>query len=208
MPSEKYCCIYEKEFMMIHTIKETVFTNHQRLLDDWIKGKREWLPLSLFTPTVVEQQPNEYFGLSQYMKQGWLGTAFYALGNWEPDNPLYTEGRILLAQYINPNKLSLFKGLRTGVTSGEPDLFLYKTDGSKGSRHQKFILRLDNRLTILIAHNIDLAPRIPNLRKGDTVKFYGEYEYSNKGGVVHWTHLDPGNRHTHGWLKHNGRTYE
>lgn len=134
MPSEKYCCIYKKEFMMIHTIKETVFTYPQRQLDDWIKGEREWLPLSLSTPTVVEQQPNEYFGayfgLSQYMKQGWLGTAFYALGNWEPDNPLYTEGRILLAQYINPNKLSLFKGLRTGLTSGEPDLFLYKPDGS------------------------------------------------------------------------------
>ena len=44
-------------------------------------------------------------------------------------------------------------------------------DDNKGSRHQKFILRLDNNLTILIAHNIDLAPRIPNLRKGDSVTF-------------------------------------
>lgn len=120
---------------MIHTIKETVFTYPQRLLDDWKKEKKEeWLPSNLFIPEEVKQHPNEYFGayfgLSQYMKQGWLGTAFYALGNWELDNSLYTEGRILLAQYINPNKLSLFKGLRTGLTSGEPDLFLYKPDGS------------------------------------------------------------------------------
>ena len=96
---------------MIHTIKETVFTYPQRLLDDWKKEKKEeWLPSNLFIPEEVKQHPNEYFGayfgLSQYMKQGWLGTAFYALGNWELDNSLYTEGRILLAQYINPNKLS------------------------------------------------------------------------------------------------------
>ena len=43
---------------------------------------------------------------------------------------------------------------------------------------------------------------------GDTVQFYGEYEWNKKGGVMHWTHKDPRNRHTHGWLKHNGRVYE
>ncbi|MBL4830373.1 MAG: DUF3465 domain-containing protein [Aliivibrio sp.] len=81
------------------------------------------------------------------------------------------------------------------------------SDDNKGSRHQRFILRLDNRQTILIAHNIDLAPRIPNLKVGDSVEFYGEYEWNNKGGVIHWTHLDPRNKHEHGWLKHHGRTY-
>ncbi|MFT5806297.1 MAG: hypothetical protein ACI9LG_000558 [Moritella dasanensis] len=80
-------------------------------------------------------------------------------------------------------------------------------DDNKGSRHQKFLLQLKSRQTILIAHNIDLAPRINNLKVGDTVQFYGEYEWNNKGGVIHWTHKDPGNHHQHGWLKHRGRVY-
>ena len=81
-------------------------------------------------------------------------------------------------------------------------------DDNKGSRHQKFILKLSSGQTILIAHNIDLAPRINSISKGDVVQFYGEYEWNNKGGVVHWTHRDPNGRHVGGWLKHNGNTYQ
>lgn len=81
-------------------------------------------------------------------------------------------------------------------------------DDNKGSRHQKFILKLENRQTLLVAHNIDLAPRISGIRVGDTVEFYGEYEWNQKGGVIHWTHKDPRNHHEHGWLKHQGVVYE
>lgn len=80
-------------------------------------------------------------------------------------------------------------------------------DDLDGSRHQRFILELDTGQALLIAHNIDLAPRVAGLNKGDTVEFYGEYEWNSKGGVIHWTHNDPNHRHIDGWLKHRGRTY-
>lgn len=81
-------------------------------------------------------------------------------------------------------------------------------DDLRGSRHQRFLLRLASGQTILIAHNIDLARKISQLKAGDKVAFYGEYEYNDKGGVVHWTHVDPGHRHVNGWLRHKGVTYQ
>ena len=81
-------------------------------------------------------------------------------------------------------------------------------DDNHGSRHQKMILQLEDGLTVLIAHNIDLAPKIEGLKKGDKVEFYGEYEYSPKGGVIHWTHHDPQGKHIDGWLKYQGRMYQ
>lgn len=81
-------------------------------------------------------------------------------------------------------------------------------DDNKGSRHQRFILELASGQTLLVAHNIDLAPRIADLEEGDTVAFNGEYADNARGGVVHWTHHDPQGRHAGGWLKHEGQTYE
>lgn len=91
---------------------------------------------------------------------------------------------------------------------GEGSVARILADDNDGSRHQRFLLETSLGQTILVAHNIDLAPRISDLRKGDNVSFYGEYEWNARGGVIHWTHHDPQNRHPHGWLKHNGRTYQ
>ena len=82
------------------------------------------------------------------------------------------------------------------------------SDDNEGSRHQRFILRLASDQTVLVAHNIDLAPRIASLRAGDTVEFNGVFEWNAKGGVIHWTHHDPSGRHEAGWLRHTGQTFQ
>jgi len=81
-------------------------------------------------------------------------------------------------------------------------------DDNDGSRHQRFIIQLASGQTLLVAHNIDLAARIASLQSGDTVEFYGEYEWNSKGGVIHWTHRDPQGQHPAGWIKHNGQMYQ
>jgi hypothetical protein len=79
-------------------------------------------------------------------------------------------------------------------------------DDSKRPRHQRFVLRIDRGLTILVAHNIDLAPRVP-LRKGDTVAFRGEYVWNKQGGVVHWTHRDRRDKKAGGWIVWKGQNF-
>ncbi len=91
---------------------------------------------------------------------------------------------------------------------GEGKVIRVLPDDMNGSRHQRFIVELASGQTLLFAHNIDIAPRVDGLQVGDSVGFNGEYIWNEKGGVVHWTHHDPQNRHAAGWLKHNGRTFQ
>ncbi len=81
-------------------------------------------------------------------------------------------------------------------------------DDLNGGRHQRFIIELKSGQTLLISHNIDLAPRIDELSLNDQIEFFGEYEWNDKGGVIHWTHHDPNGIHADGWLFHNNAIYQ
>ena len=81
-------------------------------------------------------------------------------------------------------------------------------DDLSGRRHQRFIVRLASGQTLLVSHNIDIAPRVAGLKEGDTVRFKGEYVWNEQGGLIHWTHHDPEGRHVAGWVKHNGKTFK
>jgi hypothetical protein len=80
-------------------------------------------------------------------------------------------------------------------------------DDEEGDRHQRFIIRLASGQTLLVSHNIDVAPRVP-LTVGDALVFRGQYEWNEQGGVIHWTHRDPDREHPGGWIEHLGTTYE
>ena len=91
---------------------------------------------------------------------------------------------------------------------GEGTVIRVLSDDRDGSRHQRFIVQLASGQTLLITHNIDIAPRIEGLNEGDSVRFNGEYVWNEKGGIIHWTHHDPRGRHVAGWVIHNSKTYQ
>ena len=79
-------------------------------------------------------------------------------------------------------------------------------DDLKGAKHQRFIVRIGDK-TVLVAHNIDIARRVP-VEVGDKVSVFGEYEWNERGGVIHFTHRPKfETNHEGGHIEHNGTTY-
>lgn len=114
---------------------------------------------------------------------------------------LDTDGDELLSELFNERASDV-------QVQGKGVVIVILSDDLKGSRHQRFVIRLASRQTLLIAHNIDLAPRISNLSLNDSIEFFGEYVWNDKGGIIHWTHIDPAGKHIHGWLLHNDIIYQ
>lgn len=80
------------------------------------------------------------------------------------------------------------------------------SDDNDRVRHQRFVVRLVGGQTLLIAHNVDIARRIP-VGIGDRVRFRGMYEWNDLGGLVHWTHHDPHGIEDGGWVRFRTRDY-
>ncbi len=80
------------------------------------------------------------------------------------------------------------------------------SDDDDGARHQRFILDIGSRRTLLIAHNIDLAERVP-IGIGDRVQVRGMYEWNDLGGLVHWTHHDPLGLEDGGYVRYRSDVY-
>ena len=140
---------------------------------------------------------------TQTMSDDYYTTSTETISNDNKENKIKS-------QQLNNNTIeNAFKNRSSNIqVNSSGTVIRILKDDIKGSRHQKFILRLNSGQTLLVAHNIDLAPRINSISNGDIVEFYGEYEWNSKGGLIHWTHHDPKNHHVGGWLKHNRRTYQ
>ena len=146
------------------------------------------------------------------MKKSIIGPLILLLGAWLivqllPESERRSEPPASVEAQGYGDIAAAFKAHQSDVqVVGQGEVFKILADDQDGRRHQKFLLRLANGQSLLIAHNIDLAPRLA-LQEGDTVDFQGEYEWNDRGGVVHWTHHDPSGRSEGGWLKLNGKVY-
>ncbi|NNE47975.1 MAG: DUF3465 domain-containing protein [Rhodothermales bacterium] len=101
-----------------------------------------------------------------------------------------------------------FADQRSGImVTARGEVVRILSDDLDGSRHQRFIVSLDTDHTVLLSHNIDLAPRVP-VQIGDSVAFRGQYEWNDRGGVVHWTHRDPSGRREGGWIRYGERQFK
>lgn len=90
---------------------------------------------------------------------------------------------------------------------GVVDRILADQIGPSGP-HERFIVRLaDVGLTVLIEHNLSLAPRVPVVA-GERVSARGEYIWNDQGGLLHFTHHDPDGSHEAGYIRYAGKRYD
>lgn len=118
---------------------------------------------------------------------------------------------VALRQKISANDKRLMEAWESGLSefkircSGKVVLLL--ADDLDGSRHQRFIIQLATGQTLLVAHNIDLAPRVAPLKVGDRLTVRGEYIWNEEGGIMHFTHRNSLGFGFHGWIKKKGKLY-
>lgn len=72
---------------------------------------------------------------------------------------------------------------------------------------QRFILELDNGHILLVENDLNRSAEIP-LEQWVPVTVRGEYDWTDQGGKITWTHRDPGLGLKHGWIKYRGKRYD
>jgi hypothetical protein len=72
--------------------------------------------------------------------------------------------------------------------------------------YQQFRVRLPNGHELMVMHDLDQALRVP-LDVNDAIRLRGEYDWTSRGGVIHWTHDDPERKREGGWIEMGGKKY-
>jgi hypothetical protein len=105
----------------------------------------------------------------------------------------------------NSRLLSAFAEGRNGVwVSGHGTVV--RPLGSDATS-QRFLLNVDEELTLVLRHRIGEAGEIPAARD-DILAFQGRYEFHGGGGEIILTHADPNQPGGGGWVEHRGIRYQ
>jgi len=91
--------------------------------------------------------------------------------------------------------------------TGKATVKVLLPDDTVPPRHQRFVLELSNGSTVLVAHNIDEAEKVP-VDAGKSVVVHGVYIWKETGGVIHWTHHSDSFKHQGGWIEYASKHYQ
>lgn len=153
-------------------IEERVLTYEPQQLVAWRNGDKSMIPDFVDVPDIVRNQPRyrfvEMFALRWYHEnEGWLGFADYELGGALLGSARRAAGREQLRRVVPTAALERLLDRRAGVrgAAGEPDLFLYKADGSfkfaevkkRGDRLRQHQLRCIGELMAVLGCEVDIV---------------------------------------------------
>ena len=77
-----------------------------------------------------------------------------------------------------------------------------------GRDYQAFLIELNSGQQLILEHNTEFARQIRAAQVGDKLVFFGEFDWTSRGGVVHSAYKDPEGLQMAGWVKHMGKTYD
>ncbi|MDQ2858547.1 MAG: DUF3465 domain-containing protein [Candidatus Eremiobacteraeota bacterium] len=100
---------------------------------------------------------------------------------------------------------------RVEVTASGSIVRLLGNRVGRSGEHAGFLLHLrgaaGHGLTVRVEDNVDLTGRL-ELTEGADAEVRGEYIYTARGGVIHYTHRDPRGHHAAGYVRTGGRFYQ
>jgi hypothetical protein len=93
------------------------------------------------------------------------------------------------------------------VVEAKARVILELPDEDDIGHKQRFRVELDNGHRVLISHDLEIAPRVP-VSVHSTIRFRGEFDWTEAGGTIHWTHRDPNGKRKGGWIDHLEQRYQ
>jgi hypothetical protein len=118
---------------------------------------------------------------------------------------------VTLAQFRNESDAQLVKAVQSQkrthfVRGGGLTVVKILPDDRQGSPHQLFLVKTSSNQIIKIVSNLDLCEKVPVV-VGSIISAGGEFIWTDRGGLLHWTHHDPRGRRPHGFIEFNGKVY-
>ena len=157
---------------------DNLLINSNKLFDFAERSYPEFFsPAGMTTITLDNYLVRYYPNSGNYI--GTIGENAYVYG--DVFNGLLKVGTVTDFVELEPDS---DKQLAKLFTDGQSNVQVYGTgtvvsilsDDLDGSPHQRFIIELNSKQTLLVSHNIDLSPRIDALSLNDHIEFFGEYQ--------------------------------